>query len=87
MKKMRARFEGTCQGCNGPIQKGQWIQWERGKGAFHDGCAPTGHPRQDAEYMQGVQDARNWQENRRMFGDEVADRMEIERELREGWDY
>jgi hypothetical protein len=28
----------------------------------------------------------NWHENRRMFGDETADAMEIERELREGWD-
>lgn len=41
----------------------------------------------DREYAQGVADAERYMENRRMFGEELADRWEIERELREGWDY
>lgn len=36
----------------------------------------------EADYQRGVQDARNWQENKRMFGDEMAERMEMEREMR-----
>ena len=39
------------------------------------------------EYARGVAQAKNWQEERRLFGDEAADAMEMERELRFGDDY
>lgn len=43
--------------------------------------------RDNSEYQKGIQDVANWQENKRMFGEEEAERMEIEKELRDGWDY
>jgi hypothetical protein len=50
-------------------------------------CARREQAHDEAEYQRGIADVENWRENRRMFGDEVAERMEIEREMREGWDY
>lgn len=38
----------------------------------------------EQEYQRGIHDVENWRENRRMFGDEMAEQMEIEREMREG---
>jgi len=43
--------------------------------------------RDDREYQQGVRDYENWKFNQRLFGEEAAEVMEIERELKEGWDY
>ena len=97
---MKARYEGDCAACDKHIRMGdpirrdgrRWIheachlreeqeddgdRWEREQ-------EERERSRMDAEYEKGVQDVKNWQENKRMFGDEAADRMEIERELREG---
>ncbi len=41
----------------------------------------------NAEYQKGVTDANNYMENKRWFGEEEAERMEIEKEFKEGWDY
>jgi len=41
----------------------------------------------NSEYAKGIQDVETFNENRRWFGEEQAERMEIEKELREGWDY
>lgn len=39
------------------------------------------------EYHQGVQDVETWRLNKAIYGEEAAERMAIEDELRRGWDY
>lgn len=94
---MRARFDGHCRNCGGAITAGDEIR--RGsRGWQHASCEPAGAYRSpaprdleraamDREYAQGVADAERYMETKRLFGEELADRWEIERELREGWDY
>ncbi len=43
--------------------------------------------RDNREYQQGVRDYDNWKFNQSIYGEAEAERMEIERELKEGWDY
>ena len=43
--------------------------------------------RDNREYQKGIQDYDNWKFNQSVFGEEEAERMEIEREFKEGWDY
>ena len=38
MKRITAKFEGTCSGCNEPIHQGMDIYWEKRVGAFHISC-------------------------------------------------
>lgn len=91
MKRFPAKYAGQCSACGREIEKGTMIKWSRSEGAFHENCAPTGPngtmTRADTEYHQGMADVDNWHENISMFGQEAADAMEIEREMREGWDY
>jgi len=86
MRIITARFSGTCAACGHRFESGSRIAWGRGEGSFHRNCAPSGDSKADAERLAGMREVDNWHENRRMFGDETADAMEIERELREGWD-
>jgi hypothetical protein len=37
--KITARFPGTCKACGGPINTGEEIEWERGKGGRHLRCS------------------------------------------------
>lgn len=43
--------------------------------------------RDNREYQQGIRDYDNWKFNQSIYGEEAAEAMEIERELKEGWDY
>ena len=86
MRKLTARRNDQCRGCGTAIRRGQTIAWSRETGAYHENCAPSGDRQADSQYYQGIQDAERWRENRRLFGDQMADAMELERELREGWD-
>ncbi|MGH7165486.1 MAG: hypothetical protein ACREIS_08195 [Nitrospiraceae bacterium] len=89
MKTIAAKYATTCIGCGTTIKPGQTITGSRG-GWYHgsgggQGCAPSADRVADREYHQGIQDVENWRENRRLFGDEAAEAMEIEREMREDW--
>lgn len=89
MKTIKANYESFCAGCGGSIAKGSTITGSRGGDWYHgsgggSGCAPSGDTRADAEYLRGARDVENWRENRALFGEEEAERMEIERELRDG---
>ena len=89
--RITAKYAGACRGCGGSIEPGTEIEWSRRGGSFHTGCRPSGQggrpSRGDHQYWQGRRDVDNWHENIRMFGQEAADRMEFERELREGDGY
>lgn len=92
MKVITAKFAGKCRKCGKPFDVGEKILWERFEGARHM-CCPEDAPcdperaRDDAEYNAGVADYNRWKADRAMFGDEVADALDIERELRFGSDY
>jgi hypothetical protein len=86
MRRMTARRNGPCanahlSGCAG-VRAGDTIVWERGQGAWHAGCGPTGvDPAGDREYMQGMHEARESREIRQMFGEGAA--IEYERRMDE----
>lgn len=84
-----AKYDGTCRGCGGPIRKGEKIEWTKKEGAFHQGCKPSGPggrvSREDREYYAGRADAQRYLDDRRIYGEELAEQWEIERELREDW--
>jgi len=87
MKRMKARYDDTCSGCGCPIKAGSLIDYAGRGCVYHSGCAPSQDPAGDREYYKGRQDVERWHENKAIFGNEVAEQMEIEREMREGWDY
>ena len=91
MKTIKARYESSCAGCGGTMRKGDTItgtsgDWYHGSGAGQ-GCAPSGNARADAVYMQGAREANRYLDDRKMFGEELADQWELERDLAdpEGW--
>lgn len=90
-KSFTARYAGTCDGCGCAIRAGSLVNFQRQK-LYHgsapgQGCAPSGDRHADAEYHRGVMDAERFRDDVACYGEETANLMEIERELREGWDY
>jgi hypothetical protein len=87
MRQMKARFDDVCRGCGTPIKVDSLIRYGGPGQVFHDGCQPSGHPHLDAEYYKGRQDVENHRWNKMIYGEEEAERMEIEDDLRsgEGW--
>jgi hypothetical protein len=83
MKQMTARFAGKCvytdlSKCGGSISKGDPIVWERGTGAWHQSCGPTGvDSAADREYMAGMNDAENVRFARMIGGEAAAIQQEI----------
>lgn len=78
-----AKYTSTCA-CGGTITKGTRVRMAAGR-AWHDGCAPTGvDPAADREYLRGAQEATRYMEDRRMFGEALADQWDMEREMRDG---
>jgi hypothetical protein len=43
--------------------------------------------REDAEYNRGRMEAEQYLMNKRLYGSELAEQWEMEREMRDGWDY
>ena len=81
-----AKYASNCAGCGGKITKGSPIRMNDGD-AFHDGCAPTGNPRADAEYLKGAREANRYMEDRALFGEDYAAREEYNHMMRDpdGW--
>jgi len=91
MKTLQARHTSTCAGCGGGIRMGDTItgsgdDWYHGSGGG-SGCAPSGDPRADAEYLAEARGANRYVEDCRMFGQDYVDELEMDRELQdpEGW--
>lgn len=90
MRTMTAKYAGTCAGCNRRFKKGTRIKWSRAtRETWHENCAPTGrdgaYTRDDREYLAGVADANRYMDDVRIYGRELAEAWEIEREMREEW--
>ena len=70
MKAMKSKFNGYCQGCSGSKD-----------GAFHHNCAPSGNPREDQEYWQGRAEGNRFSDDRKMYGNELAEKWAMEAEM------
>jgi hypothetical protein len=84
MKILRAKYPGRCKGCGGEIKVGDRIAWAPGT-AYHINCKPSSDRKADQEYWRGRQEGAEYSMNRRLYGDELAEAWEIEREMKEGW--
>jgi len=78
---MKARFGSVCPACGGNILKGSQIRKDSGEWV-HAGCASTGNARADREYRQGAAEAARYLSDKAIYGEELADQWELERELR-----
>lgn len=38
IKRMRAKYDGTCRICGGPLYRGEIILWGRTVGSYHERC-------------------------------------------------
>jgi hypothetical protein len=94
---MTAKFAGRCRECGDRIEKGDSILWGRNEGARHEHCPspePSHYDdsdydepidpqiaRDEADYQQGVAEAQQYLDNKRMYGAELAEQWEMEAEL------
>ena len=81
MRKITARYPGTCRGCGGAIKAGARIGYGGRGVTYHDGCTPSGDPRADAEYQQGVAEANRYIQDKAFFGEALAERFELDAEM------
>ena len=88
---IRAKYDGHCRYCNGVIRKGTLVGWEplarRGKGVWHQGCAPSGDPKADAEYMAGIADGNRYLNDKKIYGAALAEKWAAEEEFNRYWKY
>jgi len=81
MKKMHSKYNGTCKGCGGHIQRGELIAWSKKAGAFHSSCAPSRDSRADREYWEGRAQGNRYISDKQIYGQELADQWALEDEL------
>lgn len=100
MRTITAKYPSKCRRCGGAIEKGERVQWQRGRGCQHLACQPatarSGYDdaeaieaeRQrrldEAEYQAGMNDYRRWKSNVELFGEDYAAQEELAWELRTG---
>ncbi len=91
VKTITAKYDSTCAGCAGDIKKGSTItgirgDWYHGTGNGQ-GCAPSGNPRADAEYLKGAREANRYSENASLLGEDYAAAEELAWSLKDpdGW--
>ena len=83
MKHMKAKSAGTCRWCGTTIIVGTDILWSRSDCAGHVGCKPSANPSGDLEYWAGRKDADRYLTERAIYGEELAEQFDIERELQD----
>ena len=83
MTRMKAKYAGTCRWCGTTINVDTDILWSRSDGAGHVGCKPSANPSGDREYWAGRKDADLYLAERAIYGEELAEQWEIERELQD----
>lgn len=82
-----AKFKSTCKHCGTDIRKGDTIEWRKGEGAWHVNCAPSGDSRADREYYAGRADAQRYLDEKKIYGEELAERFAAEDEWNRYWKY
>ena len=81
MRRITAKYDGTCRWCGTKVITGESAWWERGKGVGHIGCRPSDDPRADAEYYAGRADGERYRVEREIYGPELAEQFAIEDEM------
>lgn len=81
MRIMTARYAGSCAGCGTPIKAGESIAYAGRRRVYHANCQPSACPRQDAEYYQGRQEGHQYSQNKKLYGEALAEAWEMEAEL------
>ncbi len=81
MKRIRAKYEGSCRWCGTRVMAGEEVLWERGAGIGHVNCAPSDDPAADSEYYAGRADGERYRIEREVYGPELADRFAMQDEL------
>lgn len=84
MALITAKFKGTCRYCGGSVAAGTNVGWAKGKGIWHQGCAPLAA---DREYMAGVADGNRYLAEKAVYGDALAERFAAEDEFNRYWKY
>jgi len=94
MKRMKSKYSGFCRTCDGPIRAGDSIVWGKSAGAHHPECWDDNHspdPERRAaggEYQQGYAEGRRYGAERDLYGEEYAERLQLEREMNpRNWDW
>jgi len=97
MKSMYAKYSGKCRVCGGRIYKGDAILWSRGEGARHLSCDPEvdcdfeaqearrERNRMDSEYAAGVADAQRYLDEKKIYGEALADEFALQDEFNRYW--
>lgn len=88
-----ARYAGRCKLCGGTIQAGERVNWAKHWGTSHlaGGCDGSGltrdewdgqRARDEADYQRGMAEADAYLSDVRIYGQELADQWEMDREMR-----
>lgn len=85
MRILKAKYDGHCRGCGGDIRAGEMIAWAGRGQTYHASCAPSQDSAADREYWQGRAEGNAYSQNRQIYGDELAEQWEMEREMQEDW--
>lgn len=75
--------DGNCAGCSGPYGERDETAMDEDGYVYHKACRPSDDPRADREYWQGRREAYQHLQNKKLYGEELAEQWEIEREMRE----
>ena len=85
--ELKANEEGWCEACEGEITEGSMISIDKDVW-YHKGCEPHGPNGEftagDLEYLAGRSQANVYLAEKRIYGSELADQWELEREMKEG---
>ena len=92
-KRIKAKFASKCMRCRGPVAAGSTVIWTPRVGVVCLTC-PGKTPeaeevdgdaafeaREDAEYAKGIAEGKTYTDDRKFFGDELAERFAMDREL------
>jgi hypothetical protein len=80
----KARYAGSCALCGTEIQKGADIMKYR-RTYIHCSCEPSDDAAADREYYRGRADGERYSIDRKMYGDELAERFALEDEMTSFW--
>lgn len=75
--------DGNCAGCGGTYRDDEATAMDADGYVYHEACRPSDDPRADQEYWQGRREANQYVQNKQLYGEELAEQWEIERELQE----
>lgn len=85
--KITAKFASHCTKCGTDIQVGAKIYWQKGEGAWHENCNPSGDSHADNEYYAGLADGQRYQDEKKVYGAALAERFAAEDEFNRFWKY